>query len=499
MIFSWENLRSHLKSLPALVVGLSLISTSCKNSLESTHSQAANKQEFFAQHTEINSSIAVLGTWDYLPIKGASECERMVARAIQSPHWNSTINFIPTHGFIVGERPPEKEDVVAEISESDKDRYALTFGDRICYRTSATECQKPTTSMILQFENSMARCFSKALAAGKGITLTPHLDDGHRLGRWRNLHVLDPVADNDWTCSINKDSYYCAFLKPLARALTKARGTSPLPVSFAAQGEMGATVFAYPEKYQRALDALKKILDPTDTDPHVKVGISINFNKIAGFYPIKPTGVKALQKLLKSIGFLGVSAYPNLKPSLDGSIDPAQFDQILDSLSAEFKQKGIDLRRDASHLEFDFSEVGIGGSTDYVSIAQTYDGALTNTWAGLHGPFNPRRNPWSSSITRKAGEAFYCALGQYLSGQNTYRWKVRGAFLWNLASWDIQAIYHSSYAAEDDDPGSYFVPSIVRQISRYNKSGNSTCSKAQAGDQEALQTQASTSADGEFF
>jgi hypothetical protein len=457
------------------VFDLCLISSSCTDREPQNGFSLTGQEGASHRHTEINSSIAVLGTWDYVRSNGPSKCESMVSNALEEPHSNSVINFIPTHGFIIGPQPPDKIGISAEIPESDEKMDELTWGDRICYRTGESECVKPTPEMILEFETGMAQCMAKVFGAGKSVALTPHLDDGERRGRWRNLHVIDPAPGNDWDCRKHTDSYYCAFLKPLAFAVKKARGTSNGAVYFAGQGEMGATVFAYPEKYHKALRSIKKLLTPQEEKSQVQVGVSINFNKIAGFYPLHATPIDGMKSLLKGIDFLGVSSYPKLVIDHRGIVDPGQFDQIMDSLNAEIKQKGIDLKKDASHLDFHFSEVGIGGSKDYIAIAKTFQDTLANTWAGIHGQFNPRKNPWSNPITRKSGEIFYCTLGAYLSGHTNYRWKISQAFLWNLASWDIQGIYHTSRALDDEDAGSYAVPQIINFISRYNKTGDASC------------------------
>ena len=236
----------HLLARSLLTLGWAMLG--CR--MESSDYMSAADQGASAEGsvwTQINSSIGLLGQWDYQLADETSLCERMAAKAISPPYVNAVVNFIPTHGFIVATPPSSLEGAAAQNIDGQPVSDRLTWGDKICYRTSETECLKPTATMIRKFQASMARCFMRVLASGRGVSIVPHLDDGQRQGKWRNLHILDPVAENDWECETRSDSYYCALLKPLAQALRSARGSSSRgPIFFAGQGEMGATVFAYP-------------------------------------------------------------------------------------------------------------------------------------------------------------------------------------------------------------------------------------------------------------
>lgn len=55
-------------------------------------------------------------------------------------------------------------------------------------------------------------------------------------------------------------------------------------MKFAQQGEMGATVFLYPEQWIRTTRALRaRLQDGSALQPkNVEVGVAINFNKLCG-------------------------------------------------------------------------------------------------------------------------------------------------------------------------------------------------------------------------
>jgi hypothetical protein len=454
---------------------------SCKAYVNSSEEFAATPSglgsEVTKPYVEINSSVAVLGVWDYGLVNGSNRCIEMVDKALGPDFANSMINFLPTHGFMV-----DPSDVGTEtIAEASRLEYPgtnpLTWGDRICYRVSERECNAPTKAMIKTFEDGMAACFERAFSKGVGISITPHVDDGQRLGRWRNSHVLKLVGDSDWSCQNHPDSYYCGMLVPLANAIKRTR-KSKFPVYFSAQGEMGATVFANPAECSLALELIRTILDPSGEDLKIKMGISLNFNKIYGNFPTRYVSTIEFKRLLRNLDFLGTSAYASFTLEKDGTLPYIQFDQVFNSVNHELARIETNLKTAGSHLELIFSEVGIGGSSDGVNPATSALEALSAPWAGVHGTFNPTKNPWAHPDVVEGARRFYCALGLYLSSKTlpARAWKVHRAFIWNLASWDIQGLYPTSSVPK---LGSYLIPEMALALKTYNENGIFDCDKSE--------------------
>ncbi len=464
-----------------LVVFFMMLQYHCKRSFKPSAELASTPSDFEPgtppnDYVEINSSIAVMGAWDYTLVDGSSPCLEMVDKALGSDFANSTINFLPTHGFLVDPPHDGTEKIVTASLQEFRGAKPLTWGNRICYRVSERACNPPTLAMIKTFEDGMAACFEKVFSKGRGISITPHVDDGKREGRWRNSHALGLVIEGDWECEKYVDSYYCAMLVPIANAIKRTRITS-LPVYFSAQGEMGATVFAYTSQYSHAIALLRESLDPRSDDPKIKFGISLNFNKIFGNFPTQYLSSRAFKELLKKLDFFGASAYTNLTLAADGSLPFLQFDQVFNSVNQELAAIKTDLKKDASHLELIFSEVGIGGSVDSKKPATSGRDALSAPWAGIHGTFNPKTNPWSDPDVANGAIQFYCGLSLYLSknlvpSASPWRERVKGAFIWNLASWDIQGLYHTSSVAKQ---GSYLIPEVGLAIKKYNETGVYRC------------------------
>jgi hypothetical protein len=310
---------------------------------------------------------------------------------------------------------------------------------------------------------------------GAGISVIPHLDDGDRLGHWRNTVVFDPFPKGDPECKNDYSSYYCGFLRPLALALKEARRANT-PTYMATQGEMGATVFAYPGKHGQLVRLLRHTIAGIDgtVDPSagtVRTGINLNFNVIYGLVPPEKISRDGVRYLLGESTFLGVSAYPIIKRK-DGDVKSWQFDKAFEILNQELSEIDLSLR-DFKNLELHFSEVGIGGSHDGKNPTKLGDAALASPWYGVHGPYSREKDPWVTPDMRTARYDFYCALVHYLAKANTRSWPVKRAFLWGLTSWDVQGVYPAS----TNEEGSYADPTIMQMIESYNRQGTSQCEK----------------------
>jgi hypothetical protein len=155
---------------------------------------------------------------------------------------------------------------------------------------------------------------------GLDVAITPRLDDGLERGGWRNALVFDPLA------RYGGYSYYDIMLKPIASALSAVMAPdtqvwfamggapwcerrqqgmhastctaqlsmdraacqdhccrAPVPCCHAPAGEMSATVMRHPVSWTTAAARLKADIVAGRDDaelllPHIKVGVSTNFN-----------------------------------------------------------------------------------------------------------------------------------------------------------------------------------------------------------------------------
>ena len=77
--------------------------------------------------------------------------------------------------------------------------------------------------------------------------------------------------------------------------------TKKTKVELALTGEMGKTIFAYPDSYMKIIDDLRT----KSKIKHLKLGPSINFNEVAGRHFVTQETRELVQKLFKKSDFLG--------------------------------------------------------------------------------------------------------------------------------------------------------------------------------------------------
>ncbi|KXZ42868.1 hypothetical protein GPECTOR_113g280 [Gonium pectorale] len=185
------------------------------------------------------------------------------------------INYVPTHYWKGGRGQPVTE---------------------YCYMDSSQTCIRFDPASAASFRSGMELCFRQAIAAGLGISLVPHLDDGGSSNIWRNGLVFSPKT------KYGGMSYQEVMLNPLADALAAAIVAEPagrrgVPIRFALQGEMSATVLRFPAEYAQLHDEMRdRILrgmarlgaSPEQLAAQrevTKVGVSFNFNRLLSTNP----------------------------------------------------------------------------------------------------------------------------------------------------------------------------------------------------------------------
>eukprot|EP01024_Parvocaulis_polyphysoides_P038886 TRINITY_DN3511_c0_g2_i1.p1 TRINITY_DN3511_c0_g2~~TRINITY_DN3511_c0_g2_i1.p1 ORF type:complete len:548 (-),score=70.28 TRINITY_DN3511_c0_g2_i1:1419-2846(-) len=431
----------------------------------------------FSYKIEANSNILMVGDWDYRPWgeNGQSRCMEMVDRALEFKV--SRIQFVPTQFWV-------DEDGDKEI-------------DHFCHKYSTSYCVPFNDTWIDYFRDDMKLCFGYAINNGLSISLSPHLDDGLELGGWRNTIPFDPLQP------YGNYTYADILLYPLADAIaaTAKLGTK---VWFGLQGEMGATIMYNPQSYIQLYHELQnRILSNSSIDPHnLKIGLGFNFNKLCGCvlmdvvdteeylekFPeaIAPIldqfDLTGLQNAFERFDFVGISGYSTLAPGFE----TPELQKAIYQFAQELKEFGVDLRGLMSKhgLEFHYSEYGIGGGAGQRGSATgtTQEEVAKTPFFGIFGPYNRQTDPWqmySSTISparqymhyyytqtiKMLGQDIYVNFDTDAENYRTeYVYNVDAVFIWNLASWDVQAIYPDSTT----DQGSYRDEYVVQMIKDHN-------------------------------
>ncbi|CAL8461829.1 g1360 [Coccomyxa elongata] len=418
---------------------------------------------------EINSSILLVGPGDYALNGGTSRCMQMVQKA--AANRQSRLMFTPTL-FWVDKNFQQRKSVNSQGN--------VTY---YCYsRQAGGACPQATAADIQGFHSGMAACFKKAIDLGLStIAVAPHLDDGLGYGGWRNGLLFDPMK------KYGNYSYTDIMLNPLADALAQS-ATSSTKIYFAMQGEMSATVFYFPGSYVKLLPVLRRRLSAGSvSSSNIKLGVSTNFDKLCGcvlqdmvdpsqylqqfpaaFAPLKSSfDLTSLSTLYSSVDFIGISAYPSLTPNFTTN----QIESATQQFDLEVKEFGINLKDLIFNKgkELFWNEYGVGGgsSQDGNTPAKTAAQAAATPFFGVFGAYTRARDPWQTPEVRNYNHYFYRKTLEYLDSRGSCtgcQYRVDGVFIWNDASWDVQAVYPESTTSE----GSYRDTYLVNLFNQHN-------------------------------
>jgi hypothetical protein len=363
----------------------------------------------------LNSSVLLFSEFDL------RRCPSQVQKAAQ--FGNKRISFTPSIHFIADQK------------------WNL---QSYCMLRSTLTCEPITPQVLETFQNYMKACFEATVANNMGITIIPHLDDAIPGGLWRNFLMFDPLVNYEGY------SYYDVVLKPLLNALSQTVKPNSL-ILLSLQGEMGTTIFAKPDSY---VLLIKKIRQDYPT-LNLQLGVSVNWNGVDGDLHKRETiSAPAVQRLIASLDFLGVSAYhPVAYP-----MTPDVFNTSILSTVNDFKKLGVMV---PTNIPLVFSEAGLGGWGWYNGPfkAETPEQAAGAPFAGVTGAYSLETDPWQNPALRKFRYQYHENLLKFLAGPPT-TWRVINAFLWNSASWDVQGIYTAENYYAD--------PDIIELIKKYN-------------------------------
>ncbi|HEX8200275.1 MAG TPA: hypothetical protein VF590_07295, partial [Isosphaeraceae bacterium] len=308
-----------------------------------------------ARATPLNASVMIFNEW------GLRDAPAHVERAAAQGHRRLNV-------------------VVTIHAQIDNDLQVLNYGlIRAREGWQYTPFDEP---LLAQFRRQLGATFARAVELGLDVAVLPHVDAAGPEFGWRNRFDLDPRKP------CGGYSYRQAMIDPIVDALGAAIGPTTR-VELALTGEMGRTVFAYPEAYRSILAELRR-------HPRLgrsKIGVSINFNEVSGRHEPTAAGRATLRKLIEESDFLGISCY--------GSVGvPPQardFAAVVDTFAAELKGHGVTI---PERLALHFSEVGLGGggrSGMPADIARAPAEAASSAWAGTS---DPAQNPWATEPMR---------------------------------------------------------------------------------------------------
>ncbi|HVT29635.1 MAG TPA: cellulase family glycosylhydrolase [Lacipirellulaceae bacterium] len=287
-----------------------------------------------------------------------------------------------------------------------------------------------STHQYKPFDDDMRRAlrqelhqvFASMVKHGMAIYVLPHIDAGGDVQTWRNWIDFDPLT------SYSGFTYADLMLGTIADALAETT-TPDTHIEMALSGEMGTSLFRYPESYL----AVVRQLRGRPKLKQLRIGISLNHGGIAG--QRNPSGApdfrlskqkqQHMQCLIDDCDFVGMSCYAPIsaQPTAD------DFVHGIDRFMGEFQQYGL---RVPTTKPMQFSEVGLGGG--HVRYGEEPD-PLKATQSPWEGSGNPHNNPWRTEPMQKLRRQYHKALLEFLTTQPA-RWRVSAAFFWSMGSWD---------------------------------------------------------------
>jgi hypothetical protein len=217
---------------------------------------------------QFGASLFLGGPWDW-----GARCLEMVDR-VAAQGIATEIQLLPTFYWVdAGPRapPPGFDPACACAGLSDYYCYSRYNATAVAHWCASLRddgsCPEITPAEIAEFQTQIGACMARAAAANLSVALNVRVDDGKGLGGWRNTLDFDP------TRRYGKFSYEEAILAPLADAAAAAARPGAR-LAFVPQGEMGASVFFFPEEWVGVNARLRARL--ARGGARAEVGLAIN-------------------------------------------------------------------------------------------------------------------------------------------------------------------------------------------------------------------------------
>lgn len=290
------------------------------------------------------------------------------------------------------------------------------------------------TEIKAELSGYLTACFAKAVERGMDIAVLLHLNPYGPNQEWRNSFDFDPLVP------IAGFSYQDGFFRTVIEALENVVPPDH-PVEISVQGEMGTTVFRYPDSWRKLIETAKA----RGKLKNVHFGISLNFLGVAGKAAPGTFDPEAMKRLWSACDFIGISMYQAVsQPPV-----ATDFDLAVGLFAGEFHGLGCPLPADKP---LHFVEVGIGGgglsSKDWQPIfpAKIPAEAARAPYLGSSEPSKP--SPWADPALRELRTAYYVGLCDYLA-KTRARYPVKRAYLWGSGSWDPLGLEDERFADQE--------------------------------------------------
>ncbi len=142
--------------------------------------------------------------------------------------------------------------------------------------------------------------------------MLPHIDAAWPNDVWRNWIDFDPLVETKGY------SFYELVLAPVAEILAELE--EPGEVTLCVGGEMGRSLFTYPEAYREVLLKWRAMPAARNAEKRAwRLGVSLNHSGVAGEDPPSAANVAVVQKFLDESDFLGFSNYRPVTPAHGGA------------------------------------------------------------------------------------------------------------------------------------------------------------------------------------
>ena len=246
------------------------------------------------------------------------------------------------------------------------------------------------------------------------VSVVAHLNSWGENSRWRNYFAFDPLE------KLEGYSYREAVIGTILESLLEA-GIASEGTTLSLTGEMGRSVFLHADQYSAIIEQLRTDL----RFQKLSLGVSLNFNRVAGDVETTEEHRQAVQELINRCDFLGMSCYRwfDLPPK------PCGFVAAIDHFLRSLKENEVVV---PASLPLQFTEVGLGGGNMKGKPAKTPEIAAKSPWAGSD---LSRHNPWETAEMIELRFAYYQALLDFLRTQPASHY-VQAAYMWSEGSWD---------------------------------------------------------------
>ncbi len=298
-----------------------------------------------------------------------------------------------------------------------------------------------TEPMRVQIRDWLAAGFRAAVESKLEISVLCQVDAHGKVQEWRNAFLFDP------TVKLEGWSYEEMMTRTVLEAL-EAAVPADWPVQLALEGEMGTSLFTYPQGWLKVLERAKE----RGKLKKLRAGISANYENCRG--GVKPDAAQqaGMNALIRAADFVGISCYAKVSvPPV-----PADFTACVHHFASEFAEVGCAIPKTKP---LRFTEIGLGGGGFdkewKLSVPSPTPEGMAR--AAFFGTDDLAKNPWRVEANRAFRRQWYAAAMEFLTAQPA-EWKVESAWLWSFASHDVHGFEKRDFRDE----------SIVESIKKHN-------------------------------